>query len=116
MKHVYIEQDYSKQYSKTQHSYLPIALFLTMICAFFVLDAVLPLQNLMFPDALLTHLGRWPLLPAHLLFPRFPVVQNGIDRHVSTLILLARSWQETGLLFGVFLAVFELYLLRLRLL
>src|SRR3989440_1666395 len=114
MKHVYIEQDYSKQYSKSQHSYLPIALFLTMVCAFFLLDAVLPLQNLMFPDALLTHLGKWPLLPTHILFPRFPVVQIGIDKHVPARIMLARSWKETGLLFGVFLVLFWLYLLALR--
>jgi len=116
MKHLYMEQDYSKQYSKSQHSYLPIALFLTMVCAFFLLDAVLPLQDLMFPDALLTHLGKWPLSPAHVLFPRFPVVQMRIDKHVPAVIMLARSWKETGLLFGVFLGLFGLYLLALRLL
>ena len=114
MKHLYMEQDYSKQYSKSQHSYLPIALFLTMVCAFFLLDAVLPLQDLMFPDALLTHLGKWPLSPAHVLFPRFPVVQMRIDKHVPAVIMLARSWKETGLLFGVFLGLFGLYLLALR--
>src|SRR5437588_4691187 len=112
MNHLYM----GKQYSKSQHSYLPIALFLTMVCAFFLLDAVLPLQDLMFPDALLTHLGRWPLLPAHILFPRFPVVQMRIDKHIPTVIMLARSWKETGLLFGVFLGLFGLYLLALRLL
>src|SRR5438105_4390340 len=116
MKHLYMEQDHSKQYSKSQHSYLPIALFLIMVCAFFLLDAVLPLQDLMFPDALLAHLGKWPLLPAHILFPRFPVVQMRIDKHVRAIVMLIRSWKETGLLIGLFLALFGLYLLALRLL
>src|SRR5437868_6607413 len=116
MQQMSMEQGYSKQYSKLQHSYLPIALFLTMVCAFFLLDAVLPLQDLVFSDALLTHLGRWPLLPTHILFPRFPVVQMRIDKHVPAVVMLARSWKETGLLFGVFLGLFGLYLLALRLL
>src|SRR5438105_15556127 len=116
MKHLYMEQDHSKQYSKSQHSYLPIALFLIMVCAFFLLDAVLPLQDLMFPDALLTHLGTWPLLPTHILFPRFPVVQDSIDKHVPAGVVIERSWKETALLFGVFLVIFLQYLLALRLL
>ena len=113
-KQISMEQDYSEQSSKSQHSFPPIVFLLIMVCAFFVLDAVLPLQDLMFPDALLAHLGRWPLLPAHILFPRFPVVQMRIDKHVPTVIMLARSWKETGLLLGVFLVLFGLYLLALR--
>ncbi len=113
-KQISMEQDYSEQSSKSQHSFLPIVFLLTMVCAFFVLDAVLPLQDLMFSDALLAHLGKWPLLPAHILFPRFPVVQMRIDKHVPTVIMLARSWKETGLLLGVFLVLFGLYLLALR--
>src|SRR5438105_1263846 len=56
-KQISMEQDDSEQYSKSQHNFLPIVFILTMVCAFFVLDAVLPLQDLMFPDALLAQLG-----------------------------------------------------------
>lgn len=110
----YVGQDEIKQYSKSPYSFLPIVFLLIMVCTFFVLDAVLPLQDLMFSDALLTHLGKWPLLPAHILFPRFPVVQMRIDKHVPAMVVLIRSWKETALLFGVFLVLFGFYLLALR--
>ena len=113
-KQTHVGQDEIKQYSRSLHSFLPIVFLLTMVCAFFVLDAVLPLQDLMFPDALLTQLGKWPLLPSHILFPRFPVVQMRIDKHVRVIVMLIRSWKETALLFGVLLVLIGLYLLALR--
>src|SRR5437667_58501 len=113
---IYFKSDSIKQYIETLHKILPMALLLAMACSFFLLDAVLPLQNLRFPNALLTHLGTWPLLPAHILFPRFPVVQNPIDKHVPGGVVIERSWKETALLFGVFSVIFLQYLLALRLL
>src|SRR5437879_4277325 len=93
---------------------LPIALLVAMGCAFFGLVAVLPLQNLRFHDALITHLSRWSLWPSHILFPKFPVIQDGIDRLVPRKIGDIRSWKEIGLLYSVFVLVFLLYVLAIR--
>src|SRR5258706_744016 len=93
---------------------LPIALLVAMGCAFFGLAAVLPLQNLRFHDALITHLSRWSLWPTHMLFPKFPVIQDGIDKLVPKNIADIRSWKEIGLLYSVFVLVFLLYVLAIR--
>ncbi len=93
---------------------LPIALLVATCCAFLGLDAVLPLQNLRFHDALLKHLGSWPLWPAHILFHRFPVAQDAMDNSIPIAILIIRSWKETGALYGALLVIFLLYLLALH--
>jgi hypothetical protein len=92
---------------------LPIALLIAMGCAFFGLAAVLPLQNLRFHDALITHLSRWSLWPTHILFPQFPVIQDRIDKLVPRKIVDIRSWKEIGLLYSVLVLVFLLYLLAI---
>ena len=93
---------------------LPIALLVAMGCAFFGLAAVLPLQNLRFHDALINQLSRWSLWPTHILFPQFPVIQDGIDKLVPRKIVDIRSWKEIGLLYSVLVLVFLLYLLAIR--
>src|SRR5207248_10616981 len=100
-----------KYYAKLAHNILPIALLFAMVCAFVLLDAVLPLQYLRLYDVSLTHLGTWPLLPAHILFPRFAVVEVPVDKQIPRVIMFVRSWKETALLFSVFVLAFLLYLL-----
>ncbi|MFL5659799.1 MAG: hypothetical protein ACJ8BW_00440, partial [Ktedonobacteraceae bacterium] len=93
---------------------LPIALLVAMGCAFLGLVAVLPLQHLRFHDALITRLSRWSLWPTHIFFPKFPVIQDRIDKLVPQNIVDIRSWKVIGLLYSVLVLVFLLYLLAIR--
>lgn len=104
------------QYPDQLYSFLPFVLFFVMMCAFLLLDAVLPLRDLGFSDALLTHVAPWTLWPTFILFPYQPV-----NAFIPVIIMadpptVTSSWKETALLLGVFLNVFLLYLLALRLL
>jgi hypothetical protein len=85
-----------------------------MVCAVFLLDAVLPLRPLWFHEALLTQLGIWSVLPALWLFPGhriIPPVQYPRSTGVPT---IGAGWEALLLLAGVFFLVFALYLCALR--
>jgi hypothetical protein len=104
------------QNSHRQRNFFPFLLFVVMVGAFLLLDAVLPLRDLRFDDALLTHVAPWTLWPTDILFPHRPVTA-----FIPVIILAGRptvlsSWKQTLLLLAVFLNVFLLYLLALRLL
>ena len=103
------------QYPHQQHNFLPFALLLVMMCTFLLLGAVLPLYGLKFNDALLTQLGTWPLLPTAILFPHQVVTAYVPHIHMVHLSIPGR-WRHTALLLAVFLNLFLLYLLALRLL
>jgi hypothetical protein len=94
---------------------LPYILFLAMICAILLLDAVLPLEGFWFHTALLTRSGSWSLLPTHLLFPGWGV-SSSLNSSQSTPPPVALSWLEVPLLLAAFLIVFLAYLVALRLL
>lgn len=83
--------------------------------AFFFLDAVLPLRDLWFYNALLTlPWHAWLLLPMHLFFPQWPSVSilPGIHRVKPT--SMAVPWQEAQLLLISISSLFVCYLLAVR--
>ncbi len=98
------------------HFLLPFVLLLGMMCAIFVVDAVLPLRGLGFSDALLTHFGSWPLLPTHLLFPNHAVftLQPPSVRASIPAAFAPLSKSVLPFLFVVLLSIFLLYLLAIR--
>src|SRR5579875_2938310 len=95
-----------------------LLLFLCLLlsgCALFFLDAVLPLRDLWFYNALLTvPWHNWLLLPAHLLFPGLPTlsVLPGVHRVYPS--SMAIPWLETALLLPGFCLLFISYLLAVR--
>ena len=103
-----------KVQAPTFFRYLPILILGMMVCCFVLLDAVLSLQYLRFNDALLTRLGRWPLLPVHILFPRYEVLSSYMDRRIPLPLAIDRGWKETAILFAAFSAVFLVYIVALR--
>lgn len=94
--------------------FLPFAFLLMMGTAFFLLDAILPLQGIRSYDALLSHISSKFLLPTHILFPgwAFLLVAPGKPGSLSPPIVT--SWMEAAMLLGAFLVVFLLYLFALR--
>jgi hypothetical protein len=104
-----------KTHSRTQwRNLVSFALFFCMVSGLFLLDAVLPLGGLKFPDALLTQLGSWPLLPTRILFPHEPITLAVASEPVSGTLSTALAWKHTGMLLGVFAILFLSYLLALR--
>ncbi|MDQ6643196.1 MAG: hypothetical protein M3Y76_01960 [Chloroflexota bacterium] len=97
------------------HHYVPLCLLLTMVSAFFLLDAVLSLRGVGSTDALLPLAKAWTFWPAQLLFPHAGLVTaETVSRREATLPnFLALSWQEGFWLFGSFALVFLTYLLAL---
>jgi len=93
---------------------LPLTVFLAMECAFLLLDVVLPLGGLRFPDALLTRLGTWPLFASHLIFRRAPITPTIPGQHDPSQLLIALGWKHIELLLGATSIVFVVYLLALR--
>ncbi len=94
--------------------FLPFALLLLMGTAFFLIDAILPLQGSRSYDALLSHISLNFLLPTHVLFPGWvvlPLIPGKPSPHKS---LIVNSWPETAMLLGAFVVVFLLYLFALR--
>jgi hypothetical protein len=95
-----------------------LLLFLCLLLsgsALFYLDAVLPLRDLWFYNALLTVPWRnWLLLPAHLLFPGLPTlsVLPGVHRVRPSSMTI--PWLETSLLLPGFCFLFTGYLLAVR--
>src|SRR5690242_19724997 len=81
--------------------------------ALICIAAVLPLQGIGADDAILSHGHALLLAPTHILFPGQPIrmiLPLTSNTWRSTNVL---SWRETGLMFGLMLNVFLLYLLAL---
>ena len=96
-------------------SRLPIVVFVGMVTALVLLDAVLPLKYLQFRDALLLRSAPWLVLPTLHLFPGWAlsIFVPGLPMlHVPSHSLML-AWRETGLLFGAFLLLFLVYLMAL---
>ncbi len=94
---------------------LPVVLLLTMAGAVFLLDAVLPLRNLGFTNALHSLRGAWIFWPAHLLFPQQALVTSGGIPHqpAATPAFLRLSWHESFYFLGACMVVFLPYLAAL---
>ena len=95
--------------------FLPFALLLMMGTAFFLIDAILPLQGSRSYDALLSHISLNFLLPTHVLFPGWvvlPLIPGKPSLHNNPPI--GTSWLEAAMLLGAFVVVFLLYLFALR--
>src|SRR5260370_833767 len=85
-----------------------------MVTAFFLIDAILPLQGISSYDALLSHISLNFLLPTHVLFPCWVVLTLIPDNPSPHKHPIVTSWLETAMLLGVFVIVFLLYLFALR--
>lgn len=94
--------------------YFPRAIFFAMFCAVFLLDAILPLRDLWFHEAMLTQLGTWPVLPSLLLFPGWSVIPPLPQLHVTGTPDLLPSWGTLAMLLAAFGAVFLVYIFALR--
>ncbi len=103
-----------EQFSLPRYRFWPALILFTMVSSLFVLDAVLPLRYVGLPDALLTHLGTWPLWPAHILFSQLEVVQQAVNKNIPYPIAIELGWKETALLFGAFMFVLLSYVFALR--
>ncbi|HEV2654006.1 MAG TPA: hypothetical protein VGT82_03580, partial [Ktedonobacteraceae bacterium] len=102
---------------RTQTSYFPVIfLLLTMVGAFLLLDAVLPLHGLWFHTALLVPLSRAFLLPTDLLFHGWALSPTLLTSHNTPAPAIGLSWQETVLLLVACLLLLLCYLLALRVL
>ncbi len=94
----------------------PRAVLIALLVAVFLMDAVLPLRNLWFHQALLTQLGAWPVLPSLLLFPGWEVIPPISTTTIIGVPDVLTSWGTLGLLFATFVLVFLIYLFALRVL
>ncbi len=113
MKTYKMQQD---QYPNQQQRFLPYLIFVAMLCSLLLIDAVLPLRDLQFVDALLTHVAQWTTWPTNILFPHQPITAFMYVIPPNSPPTIVGSWKRTALLFVVFLSVFLLYVLALRLL
>ena len=104
------------QYLVRLGNLLPLFLLLSMISAFLLLDAILPLRGLWFHDALLTRIGTWPILLTQILFSHQAIIPTLPGAPKVKLPVPPGRWRDTVLLLAAFLNVFLLYLLALRLL
>ncbi len=101
----------------TTRTLLPLTYILLFLMgvSFFLLDAILPLQNLWFYNALLTlPLRSWLLFPMHLLLPGRLSVSSLPGVHHTFPGSFASPWRETWLLFAIFLLLFSCFLLALH--
>jgi hypothetical protein len=96
------------------HRRLPLAILFAMVCAILLLDAILPLRDLWFKEALLTQLGWWPVLPSLLLFPGSSLIPPIPQIPVIGLPDTSNSWLLLLLLLGALVVVFIIYLLAIR--
>ena len=92
----------------------PSAILFAMGCAILLMDAILPLRDLWFKEALLTQLGWWPVLPSLILFPGSGLIPPIPQIHAPVGPQVPQSWVQDLLLFGAFVAVFLIYLFALR--
>src|SRR5260370_27199846 len=97
----------------------PFAILFAMAFAILLMDAILPLRDLWFKEALLTQLGSWPVLPSHILFPGWPLIPPPPvpPMHVTPPPPpppVIQRWEQLPLMLCSFVLVFFLYLLALR--
>jgi hypothetical protein len=94
--------------------FYPYAILFAMICAILLMDAVLPLRDLWFHEAMLTQLGNWPVLPSLALFPGWRVIPP-IQPQLPTVGVpdILPSWGMLFLLIGAFVTVFLAYIFAL---
>jgi hypothetical protein len=101
--------------SSKRRTLFPFAILFAMVCAILLMDAILPLRDLWFKEALLTQLGSWPVLPSRILFPGWPLIPPVPPMPVSPPPpRVIQSWEQLPLMLGSFVLVFFLYLLALR--
>jgi hypothetical protein len=100
--------------SSKRRTLFPLAMLSAMVCGILLMDAILPLRDLWFHEALLTQLGWWPTLPSLILFPGWAVIPPIPQIHATGLPLVIHSWEKVPLLLGAFAVVFLIYLLALR--
>jgi len=115
-KKIDVQESYATAPAPRRGRFLPLIMFFAIFCVTFFLFALLPLRGLYFylsfPN---TAFGSWLLWPTHLLFPGKPTWLT-IHTPYRVPAPQALAWQETGLLFAGFAAIFALYLLAIRLL
>ena len=100
--------------SSKRRALFPFAILLAMGCAILLMDAVLPLRDLWFHDAMLTQLGPWSDLPSLHLFLGRALIPPLPHMHSTGLPQVSQSWEVMSLLLGSFVMVFLIYLLALR--
>jgi hypothetical protein len=97
-----------------RRTHLPFAILFAMGCAVLLMDAILPLRDLWFHEALMTQLGWWPVLLSLIFFPGWALIPPVPQIHVTGLPQVIQSWEKIPLLLGAFVVVFLVYLLALQ--
>src|SRR6266566_429371 len=100
--------------STRRRTHLLFAILFAMGCAILLMDAVLPLRDLWFYEALLTQLGSWPVLPSQILFPGWQLIPPLPHLNYIGVPQVVQSWEKLPLLLDSFIIVFLVYLLALR--
>ena len=80
--------------SSKRRTLFPYAMLSAMVCAILLMDAILPLRDLWFHEALLTQLGWWPVLLSLILFPGWAVIPPVPQIHATGLPLVLLSWEN----------------------
>ncbi len=96
------------------HTRFPLAIVFAMVCAILLMDAILPLRDLWFKEALLTQLGWWPVTLSLLLFPGWPLIPPVPQIPVIGLPGISQSWEQILLFLGALLIVCIIYLVALQ--
>lgn len=94
--------------------FFPYVTFCAMFCAVLLMDAILPLRNLWFHEALLTQLGSWPVAPSLALFPGWSIVPPIPPFSLQSAPDPLLSWGTLTLLCGAFALVCLIYIFALR--
>ncbi|HXZ03373.1 MAG TPA: hypothetical protein VEH81_00995 [Ktedonobacteraceae bacterium] len=97
-----------------RHRRIPPAFLFAMVCAILLMDAILPLRDLWFKEALLTQLGWWPVTLSLLLFPGWSLIPPVPQIPVIGLPEIGQSWGQIPLYIGSVLVVWAIYLVALR--
>src|SRR5713101_6428422 len=92
----------------------PAAMLIAMVVAILLMDAVLPLRDLWFHDALLTQMGAWPVLPSLLLLPGMALLPHLPFQHATGSLEVLYGWASFTMLVGAFFVLFLAYLAALR--
>jgi len=100
--------------SRKRRTLFPFAMVCAIVCAILLMDAILPLRDFWFHEALLTQLGWWPVLLSLLLFPGWALIPPVPQIHATGLPQAIHSWEIFPLLLSAFVIVFFIYLLALR--
>ena len=93
---------------------IPMAFLFAMVCAILLMDAILPLRDLWFKEALLTQLGWWPVTLSLLLFPGWSLIPPVPQIPVIGLPEISQSWEQIPLYLGAVLVICAIYLVALR--